>query len=228
MPAQGPCEDYLVVEPWWWPTNLRRGRKFLIASRLWYIVLSLVIGFLTFLLYVASSHFDRASRARHARGPERRRAGGVLVPAGRRAAALEAPHWYRLALDPELASALGESSGTPDKPPADVRDKVKKMLKTVDDKLPADLKFTALFAIDQYGRVVAQLGFDQALGIEDFELGGYPVVADALHGWIRDDTWVLDGRIYRVVARPVEGDTSQPPPAPSWAPASSTTSSPKS
>ncbi|MET0594621.1 MAG: MXAN_5187 C-terminal domain-containing protein, partial [Polyangiaceae bacterium] len=32
-----------------------------------------------------------------------------------------------------------------------------------------------------------------------------------LHGWVRDDTWVLAGRIYRVVARPVEHDASQPP-----------------
>src|ERR1051325_8211094 len=44
----------------------------------------------------------------------------------------------------------------------------------------------------------------------DFELGGYPVVADALHGYIRDDTLVLD-RVYRVVARPVEYDLGQLP-----------------
>src|SRR6185436_6870898 len=34
--------------------------------------------------------------------------------------------------------------------------------------------------------------------------GGYALVADALHGWIRDDAWIWKGRIYRVVARPVE------------------------
>jgi hypothetical protein len=55
------------------------------------------------------------------------------------------------------------------------------------------------------------MGFAQASGIENFELGGYPVVADALHGWVRDDSWVLGGRIYRVVARPVEHDVSQMP-----------------
>src|SRR4029079_1250169 len=69
----------------------------------------------------------------------------------------------------------------------------------------------AIFAVDQAGRVVGQSGFDQASGIENFELGGYPVVADALHGWVRDDTWVLGGRIYRVVARPVEHDVAQMP-----------------
>ena len=181
----------------------------MIASRLWYIVLSIVIGFLTFSLYVATSRFDRASKKTMSEGL----AGDAQVvswylrdDARKRSSAL-----INFALDPDLAATLGKSSSAPDKPPADTRDKVKKLLRTVDDKLPAELKFTALFAVDQYGRVVAQQGFDQASGIEDFELGGYPVVADALHGWIRDDSWVLDGRIYRIVARPVEGDQSQAP-----------------
>src|SRR5262252_6835232 len=68
-----------------------------------------------------------------------------------------------------------------------------------------------MFAVDQAGRVVGQVGFDQASGIENFELGGYPVVAEELHGWVRDDSWVLGGRIYRVVGRPVENDVSQAP-----------------
>jgi hypothetical protein len=180
----------------------------MIASRLWYLVLGIAIGFLTFLLFVASSMFDRASKRTMSEGL----AGDAQVvswyirdDARRRSSAL-----INFALDPELSAALGKSSAS-DKVPADARDKTKKLLKAVDDKLPADLKFTSLFAIDQNGRVVAYMGYDQAAGIEDFEMGGYPVVADALHGWIRDDSWVLDGRIYRVVARPVEGDTSQPP-----------------
>jgi hypothetical protein len=57
---------------------------------------------------------------------------------------------------------------------------------------------------------VAYTGYDQALGVEDFELGGYSVVADALHGYIRDDTLLLD-RPYRVVARPIEYDLGQLP-----------------
>ncbi|MEO7111015.1 MAG: MXAN_5187 family protein, partial [Polyangiaceae bacterium] len=51
----------------------------------------------------------------------------------------------------------------------------------------------------------------QASGLDDFEMGGYPAVNDALHGFLRDDTWVLGGKIYRVSARPVEYDVTQPP-----------------
>ena len=61
------------------------------------------------------------------------------------------------------------------------------------------------------GRVVAQVGYDQASGIDGFELGGYPLVADALHGWVRDDAWVFGNAIWRVVARPIEIDSSSAP-----------------
>src|SRR4029077_6004571 len=75
---------------------------------------------------------------------------------------------------------------------------------------PKEQSFDAVFAVDQHGRVVAHLGYEQATGMEDFELGGYPVVADALHGFVRDETLVLD-RVYRVVARPIEYDLGQAP-----------------
>ena len=45
----------------------------------------------------------------------------------------------------------------------------------------------------------------------EFELGGYAAVFDALHGFLRDDTWVWGGRIARVVTRPVEDEVGQPP-----------------
>src|SRR5262249_11096094 len=91
------------------------------------------------------------------------------------------------------------------------KDKVRAALRKQFNAIAPELKFDAMFAVDQSGRVVAQVGFDQASGIDSFELGGYALVADALHGWIRDDAWVMGGRIYRVVARPVENESSQPP-----------------
>src|SRR5208283_16101 len=79
------------------------------------------------------------------------------------------------------------------------------------EKIPADFRPDAIFAVDHDGRVVAQVGFDAANAFADFELGGYPAVFDALHGYLRDDTWVLGGKPYRVDARPVEVDSTQPP-----------------
>ncbi|MCC6647830.1 MAG: hypothetical protein IT374_19965 [Polyangiaceae bacterium] len=181
----------------------------MIASRLWYVVLGIATAFLVFALYVGTSMYDRAAKRVMSEGLN----GDAQVvswymkdDARKRSSAL-----INFALDAELGAALSKATASPDKLPAEAHDKAKKLLRSVDDKLPADLKFTALFAVDQYGRVVAQVGFDQVAGNADFELGGYPLVADALHGWVRDDTWVLDGRIYKVVARPVETDPSQAP-----------------
>ena len=61
-----------------------------------------------------------------------------------------------------------------------------------------------LIAVDIHGRVLANVGYEQGTGDAEFEMGGYALVADAIHGWIRDDAWVLRGQIYRVVGRPVE------------------------
>ena len=99
-------------------------------------------------------------------------------------------------------SQLAKSSGSPEKIPTESKEKVRAALKKQFAAIPAEQKFDAIFAVDQTGRVVAQVGFDQASGIENFELGGYPVVADALHGWVRDDSWVLGGRIYRAMVAP--------------------------
>ena len=61
-------------------------------------------------------------------------------------------------------------------------------------KLPAETKFDALWAVDANGRVIAGVGFEHT---EEWELGGYAVVADALHGWIRD------GAIERLQTHPI-------------------------
>jgi hypothetical protein len=181
----------------------------MLASRFWYVLTALVVGVLGFTLFVGASMYDREAKRSMSEGL---------------GADVQVVTWYmkddarkrsssliQFALDDDLVKALAKSSTAYDKVPQESRDKAKKALAAVSSKQPADIAFSSLFAVDQNGRVVAMQGFDQAAGIDDFELGGYPVVADALHGWIRDDSWVLDGRIYRVVARPVEGDTSQPP-----------------
>src|SRR5690606_17263285 len=114
------------------------------------------------------------------------------------------------ALNQDISKHLDASSKSESKVPASARDKVRAALRSVHEQIPKEEGFDAVFAVDQHGRVVAHLGYEQASGMTDFELGGYPVVADALHGYIRDDTLVLD-RLYRVVARPVEHDVGQMP-----------------
>jgi hypothetical protein len=181
----------------------------MLLSRFWYVVLAVALGAVLFALFLSTSMYDRASvRAMgEALAGDSQVVGSFLRDdARRRASALIVP-----ALDDDIRTHLAKASNSSEKIPNDSKEKVRGALRKHFNNIPADQKFDALFALDHAGRVIGEVGFDQSSSIEGFELGGYPVVADALHGWVRDDTWVLGGRIYRVVARPVEHDVNQMP-----------------
>jgi hypothetical protein len=180
----------------------------MLLTRFWNVIVSLLLGAAIFVLYLAVSMYNRAGGRTMA---ERLSSDSQVVSwylkedARQRAAEL-----IPFAVNPELARALAKSTESEAKVPTASQDKVLAALKATNAKTPEESRFDAVFAVDQQGRVVGQLGYEQAMGMDDFELGGYPVVADALHGYIRDDTLVLD-RVYRVVARPVELEIGQPP-----------------
>ncbi len=173
----------------------------MLLSRFWYVVLGLLLGVAAFVLFLAAGMYNRVGA--RAMGEALSSDSQVVSwylgnDARQRSAQLIA-----FALDPDVGKFLQKSSDSDAKVPEEARDKVGAALRKVNAQVQAEFGFDAVFAVDQHGRVVAHVGYEQAAGMEDFELGGYPVVADALHGFIRDDTLVLD-RIYRVVTRPVE------------------------
>jgi hypothetical protein len=180
----------------------------MLLSRFWYVLLGLLLGGAFFLLNIASNMYNRAGlRARaEALASDAQVVSWYLRDDARQRSAQLIP----FALDQDVARSLTRSTESEGKVPIDARAKLMEALKRVNAQIPKELAFDSVFAVDQHGRVVASLGYVQASGNEDFELGGYPVVADALHGYVRDDTLVLD-RPYRVVARPVEYDLASMP-----------------
>jgi len=180
----------------------------MVLSRFWYVLLGLLLGLATFVLFLATSMYNRAgARAMgEALSSDSQVVGWYLRDDARQ----RSGRLIQFGVDPDIAKYLQKSSDSESKVPDEARDKLLTALKKVNGSIPKDEQFDAVFAVDQSGRVVAYLGYEQASGMSDFELGGYPVVADALRGYIRDDTLVLD-RIYRVVARPVEFDTGSLP-----------------
>ncbi|WP_437951925.1 MXAN_5187 family protein [Sorangium sp. So ce296] len=177
----------------------------MLLSRFWYGVLALALGAAIFVLFVAAQLYNRSS---HRAMSEALSADSSAVEwflnddARKRSSAL-----IRVALNPALRTALAKSSADP-KPGAEQREKARTALRSAVAEVPPELKFDHVWAVDAAGRVVASVDFEHR---EDWELGGYPLVADALHGWIRDDAWVWKGRILRVVARPVEQDVNGEP-----------------
>src|SRR5215471_2611791 len=180
----------------------------MLLSRFWYVLLGLLLGAVVFVLYLAESMYNRQGSRAMAEGLS---ADSQFVSWYLKNDARErSSHLIKFALDSNIPKALADSSASESKVPDKARTAAQQGLTKVSATLPKDQGFDAIFLVDQYGRVVAHTGYEQANGLEDFELGGYPVVADALHGFVRDDTLVLD-RVYRVVARPVEYDLGQMP-----------------
>jgi len=180
----------------------------MVLSRFWYVLLGLFLGLAVFLLSIATSMYNRAGA--RAMGEALSSDSQVVAWYLRDDARQRSGRLIQFGVDPDIAKYLQKSTDSEAKVPEEARDKLLAALKKVNNTIPKDEQFDAVFAVDQAGRVVAHLGYEQASGLSDFELGGYPVVADALRGYVRDDTLILD-RIYRVVARPVEYDSSALP-----------------
>ncbi|HVU04567.1 MAG TPA: MXAN_5187 family protein [Polyangiaceae bacterium] len=180
----------------------------MLLSRFWYVILGLVTGALVFVLYISMSMYNRQVSRAMAEGlsSDSQVVSWYLKNDARERSA----HLISFTLEASIPKGLADASATEGKLTDKIRQSVQEGLTKVAAKIPKDQAFDAVFAVDQHGRVVAHLGYEQASGMEDFELGGYPVVADALHGFVRDDTLVLD-RLYRVVARPVEYDLGSLP-----------------
>ena len=180
----------------------------MILSRFWYAVLALAFGAAVFVLLLAVQMYNRAGN--RAMG-EALTADSSAVEwylkddARRRASAL-----VQIALNSKIRANLAKSSGEAKVPKA-ARDENQKVLRALSEELSEDVKFDAIWAVDASGRLVGAVDEVTGANPEEWELGGFPIVADALHGWIRDDAWVFKGRIYRVVARPVEQEVNSEP-----------------
>lgn len=181
----------------------------MILSRFWYAVLALAFGAAVFVLLLAVQMYNRAG---HRAMSEALLADSSAVEwylkddARRRGSAT-----IQMALNPEIRANLAKASADGKGVPKELHAKNRKALLKLTEEVPADLKFDAVWAVDAYGRVVGAVDDVTGANPEEWELGGFSVVADALHGWIRDDAWVMKGRIYRVVARPVEQEVNGEP-----------------
>ena len=175
----------------------------MLLSRFWYGILAIALGVSVFILFVAVQMYNRTGKAAMSDSlssdssavdwflrDDARRRSSALIP---------------IVLSTEISGGLAKASGDA-KIDRDTRLKTTAALRKLGEE--AETKFDYLWAVDAGGRVVAASGFEHS---EDWELGGYASVADALHGWIRDDAWVWKGRILRIVTRPVEKEAGGEP-----------------
>jgi len=182
-----------------------------VFSRFWYLVLGVAVAGALFIAYVGAGVTNHAEERGAARTLN---ASSVAVSlylkddATRRANAL-----VPLAINGDVGEALKKAYGTDTVKEVDgpLREKAGAALRKFREQAQDFTRFDALWAIDVHGRVVASDNFEKATGAEGFEMGGYPVVADALHGYVRDDTWLFGEDLWRIVARPVELEAGAAP-----------------
>lgn len=174
----------------------------MLLSRFWYFVLAVALGGTIAVLFVAQSYHNRVTEQgmKDALAADSFAVGLYLKDDARTRASV----LLRVALDAEIRGGLSKT-GEVDEPKSEDANKVRASLTKLFAEL--DPKFFAVWAVDAEGRVVASEGWKTSQNDKDlWNVGGFTVVADALAGWIRDDTWALQGKLYRVVARPVERD----------------------
>jgi hypothetical protein len=178
----------------------------MILSRLWYLILAIFLAGAYYIVALAVGQYNRRNQAameETLKADSQVVSWALQVDARRRLDTLLGP-----AYDATIVKAIRNANGK--EVPAASREDGAKALRAFNEKL-ADYKHDALFITDRDGRLVAQTGYDAVNAFPEFELGGYPSVNDALHGFLRDDTWVWGGRIARVVTRPVEEEVGQLP-----------------
>ncbi|MGF1468023.1 MAG: MXAN_5187 C-terminal domain-containing protein [Sandaracinaceae bacterium] len=170
----------------------------MILSRFWYGLLALLVVLAFAAASAAGVFFDQEAE-RHTRRSLERDVSELehllRIDARQRLDAL-AP----FAANGELRRALRTASAREGRVPRAQRRALIATLRELNGQL-GEMRGHLLFAVDRDGYIVAHLGPGPVP--EGAGLGAFPLVERALAGYLRDDMWVLDDRVYRMVARPV-------------------------
>ncbi len=166
-------------------------------SRLWYVIFAVALGVALTAALLNKSAASRESNYQLGEQLRRDRVETELwlrLDARLRLDAL-APFTTNSVVRQTLRSSSRRSRGAPES----ARRRLSQELNELNDQLEEG-KADLLFAIDNDGQVVADL---DKTDVSEHDLGQMPLVADALSGYLRDDVWIYNGEIYRMVARPV-------------------------
>lgn len=169
-------------------------------SRLWYLVLASIAAIGIAAGYLAQATFD--SRTIQHVDDQLVRDRTEIELWLRYEARLRVDSIQPLTVRQEVRNALRRASGRRNRAEIDnsLRTNLTQTLNTLNRQLQEGAA-QLLFAVDNQGEIIAQLG-GQAPP-PGAGLGRFPLVSDALRGFVGDDVWLYDGTIYRMAARPV-------------------------
>src|SRR5207237_9545489 len=142
----------------------------LILSRIWYVILALLLGAAVYVVMLAVGQYNRRNQVameETLKADSQVVSWAMQVDARRRLDVL-----LLAAVDPGLQKAIKAANGkdAKDIPPAS-KEEASKSLRTFNEKA-GDYKSDVLFAVDREGRIIAQLGYNESNAFPEFELGG--------------------------------------------------------
>ncbi|HEX2678304.1 MAG TPA: hypothetical protein VHM19_16745, partial [Polyangiales bacterium] len=182
----------------------------MLVSRFWYILLSVAAAAAMAAALLAQGKIN--GKATEAVGDQLHRDRVMLDTALRLEARARIDRIAFITVDNKLGSLLRQARGVSDEKALGkiggeakdvLRSHVARMVEAAGDNAKeADLAPDIAFALDAEGRIIAQLG-PLEVNPPGSSLATYPLVDRALHGYLRDDVWVYDRRVYRMAARPV-------------------------
>src|ERR1700722_14447128 len=131
----------------------------MVLSRIWYIVLSLVLGVAIYVVYLAVGQYNRRNAVAMTEelASDSQTVGWALqIDARKRLDALLIG-----AVDKGVQDSLQLTTGK-ETIPGKAKDDGRRALTAILAKIPADFRPDAIFEVDHDGRVVSQVGFDGA------------------------------------------------------------------
>ncbi|MCB9707778.1 MAG: hypothetical protein H6714_03155 [Myxococcales bacterium] len=170
----------------------------MLLTRLWIILLATTLVFAVGSLFVAGSIVERERDValNEVLARDRKIADALLKNEAR----LRIDDLAAFAINDEIKQILRSSAQRePDKLKV-LNSRLVVLLGEINKKL-GEMDADLLFAVDQRGVIVAQLGANRSQFGSSLEM--FPTVQAALGGRLRDDVWLYSGSVYRMAARPV-------------------------
>jgi hypothetical protein len=171
----------------------------MLFSRVWYLVLGIIIGGTLFAITVAQRVSTRlqVQALDSAVVKDRKYIEAILKIESRDRLDL----LLRATTDPLVSRTLAIASQPPPLKIEELSRTLGPHLETINNQFQW-LKGDLFIALNKDGKEVTSIGLHKSQKIK-CGLYGFPLVKIALQGYLKDDTWILNNNLYRMAARPV-------------------------
>jgi hypothetical protein len=173
----------------------------MLLSRFWYIVLAAVAALAIAGAVIVRNTYehDRGRDSETLLRSDRQQIENLL----RTDARVRLDNLAPVAANPDLTLLMVQARDrAPDAPLTDLARRISAQLRTLNEQLGEAARGQMLLAVDPRGVLVGRTGLNENSSIGEY-VGGHPLIARALDGYVRDDTWEIQGRVFRMAARPV-------------------------